>query len=179
VGKIEQVCSSPQHTLGKPVQGSIRLVAGLGVEGDAHFGVTVKHRSRVRRDPSQPNLRQVHLIAAELHDELAAKGIPVGPGAMGENITTRGIDLLNLPVDTLLHIGPDAEVMVTGLRNPCVQLDSIHRGLMAATLARGNDGELVRKAGVMGVVVRGGVARAGDPIVAQLPPPPHRRLDRV
>jgi MOSC domain-containing protein YiiM len=121
----------------------------------------------------------VHLIAAELHDELAAKGIPVGPGAMGENITTRGIDLLNLPFDTLLHIGPDAEVMVTGLRNPCAQLDSIHRGLMAATLARGNDGELVRKAGVMGVVVRGGVVRAGDPIVAQLPPSPHRRLDRV
>lgn len=157
----------------------ILLAAGLGVEGDAHLGRTVKHRSRVRRDPSQPNLRQVHLIHAELHDELALKGMSVSPGEMGENITTRGIDLLSLPADTILQIGEEAQLQITGLRNPCSQLDTIHRGLMAATLDRDAEGRLVRKAGILSVVVRGGRVKRGDAIVAELPPTPHRPLDRV
>ena len=179
MGAVEQVCSSPGHTLKKLVQESIRLLAGLGVEGDAHLGETVKHRSRVRRDPSQPNLRQVHLIHAELHDELALKGMPVGLGEMGENITTRGVDLLHLPVGTILRVGEEARVRVTGLRNPCSQLDSIYNGLMAATLDRSEDGALLRKAGVMSVVIRSGTVLPGDEIVVELPPEPYRSLGPV
>jgi MOSC domain-containing protein YiiM len=141
----------------------------LGVEQDAHAGETVKHRSRVARDPTQPNLRQVHLIHAELHDELRAAGFPVGPGEMGENVTTRGVDLLGLPTGTRLHVGDTAVVEVTGLRNPCGQLNGIQPGLMDATLARDAHGALIRKAGVMGVVVTGGAVRAGSPIRVELP----------
>lgn len=179
MGIVEHVCRSPEHTLAKRPEESIRLVEGLGVEGDAHFGRTVKHRSRVRRDPTQPNLRQVHLIHAELHEELCERGLPVGPGQMGENVTTRGIDLLGLPLGTLLRLGEEAQVRVTGLRNPCSQLDSIHDGLMAATLDRDESGKLVRKAGVMSVVVHGGVVVPGDTISVELPPEPHIELDRV
>src|SRR5215471_16600466 len=137
---VTAVSRSAKHTLVKPNQDSIRLSAGLGVEGDAHQGVTVKHRSRVARDPTQPNLRQVHLIHAELHEELRAAGFTVSPGQMGENITTQGIDLLGLPAGTRLHFGGAAVVEVTGLRNPCAQLDRIQRGLMAATLDRDENG---------------------------------------
>ena len=179
MAQVEHVSRSPMHTLRKQPEDAIVLLVGLGVDGDAHAGETVKHRSRVRQDPTQPNLRQVHLIHAELHDELAARGMPVAPGEMGENITTRGIDLLGLPVDAVLRIGPEAEVRITGLRNPCNQLDSIHEGLMAATVHRGDDGELVRRAGIMGVVLRGGSVRPGDAIEVELPAPPHRKLDRV
>lgn len=179
VGIVAHVCSSPGHTLRKSVQGTIRLLADLGVEGDAHLGVKVKHRSRVLCDPDQPNLRQVHLLHGELHDELAAKAMPVAPGEMGENITTRGLDLLRLPVGTILRLGDEARVRVTGLRNPCAQLDSIHPGLMAATLARDSQGRLVRKAGIMGVVLRSGTVRAGDAIVTELPPEPHLPLEPV
>jgi MOSC domain-containing protein YiiM len=178
-GMVIAVSRSATHTMTKPNQEAIRLLAGLGVEGDAHLGVTVKHRSRVARDPSQPNFRQVHLIHAELHDELRAAGFTVAPGQMGENVTTRGLDLLGLPVGTKLHLGASAVVEVTGLRNPCVQLDGIGPGLMAATLARDEQGGLVRKAGVMGVVLSGGEVRPGDPIRAELPPPPHRPLAPV
>jgi MOSC domain-containing protein YiiM len=165
--------------MSKPTQAAIRLVAGLGVEGDAHQGETVKHRSRVARDPSQPNLRQVHLIHAELHDELRLAGFEVEPGRMGENVTTRGVDLLGLPTGARLHLGEAAVVEVTGLRNPCAQLDGIQPGLMAATLGRDADGNLVRKAGVMGVVLAGGEVRPGDPIRVELPPEPRRRLAPV
>lgn len=178
-GVVTAVCRSPEHTLQKPCEEQIRLLAGLGVEGDAHMGETVKHRSRVRQDPTQPNLRQLHLIACELHEELSGKGMPVVPGEMGENVTTSGIDLLGLPKGAVLCIGPDARVEVTGLRNPCSQLDSIHEGLMAATLDRDEDGELIRKAGVMSVVLESGVVGAGDAIVVQLPPEPHQPLERV
>lgn len=170
------VSRSPAHTLAKTSQPRIRLVAGLGVEGDAHAGETVKHRSRVARDPTRPNLRHVHLIHAELHDELAAAGLAVAAGEMGENVTTRGLDLLGLPTGTRLRLGADALVEVTGLRNPCVQLDGIRPGLMAATLARDENGALVRKAGVMGVVLAGGDVRPGDAIRVELPPEPHRAL---
>jgi MOSC domain-containing protein YiiM len=165
--------------MSKPARASIRLVAGLGVEGDAHAGVTVKHRSRVKRDPTVPNLRQVHLIHAELHDELRDGGFAIAPGQMGENITTRGVDLLALPTGTRLRLGDTAVVEVTGLRNPCAQLDGIQPGLMAATLARDADGALVRKAGVMGIVIAGGDVRRGDPIQVDLPPPPQRPLAPV
>jgi len=178
-GVVTTVSRSGEHTMIKPNQASIRLVAGLGVEGDAHQGETVKHRSRVARDPSQPNLRQVHLIHAELHDELRAAGFDVAPGQMGENVTTRGVDLLALPAGTRLHLGDAAVIEVTGLRNPCAQLDGIQAGLMAATLARDERGGLVRKAGVMSVVLVGGEVRPGDAVRVELPNEPHRRLEPV
>ena len=178
-GIIEAVSRSDAHTFGKTNRDAIRLLAELGVEGDAHLGVTVKHRSRVARDPTQPNLRQVHLIHAELHDELDAAGFVVHPGEMGENVTTRGIDLLALATGTRLHLGDAAVVEVTGLRNPCAQLDRFQPGLMAAVLDRDEHGGLVRKAGVMGVVVAGGDVRPGDPVRVELPPGPHRPLEPV
>lgn len=178
-GVVVAVNRSPAHNFGKEPQDGILLITGLGVEGDAHSGVTVKHRSRVAADPTQPNLRQVHLIHAELHAELQAAGFSVRPGELGENITTRGIALLSLPTGTRLHLGPDAIVEVTGLRNPCAQLDRFQPGLMAAVLSRDAQGHLVRKAGIMGIVVRGGTVRPLDPIYPELPPPPHRPLDRV
>jgi hypothetical protein len=178
-GTVESVARSATHTMSKPPLASVRLLAGLGVEGDAHAGETVKHRSRVARDPSQPNLRQVHLIHAELHDELGAAGFAVAPGQMGENVTTRGLDLLALPTGARLHLGAAAVVEVTGLRNPCAQLDGLQPGLMAATLDRDAAGNLVRKAGIMGVVLSGGEVRPGDPIVVELPPAPHRPLGPV
>jgi MOSC domain-containing protein YiiM len=165
--------------MAKPNEAGIRLLAGLGVEGDAHMGATVKHRSRVARDPSVPNLRQVHLIHAELHDELAHAGFALAPGRMGENVTTRGVDLLGLPTGTRLRLGATAVVEITGLRNPCTQLDGIQPGLMAATLDRDPQGRLIRKAGVMAVVHAGGEVRPGDPISVELPPEPHRALEPV
>lgn len=173
------VSLSPTHSFSKPNAESIRLVAGLGVAGDAHAGETVKHRSRVKVDPAQPNLRQVHLIHAELFEELAAKGFSVSAGEMGENVTTHGLDLLALPVGTRLRLGASAVVELTGLRNPCVQIDRFRKGLMAAVLDRDGDGQIVRKAGVMGIVLAGGEVRPGDPIAVTLPPEPHRRLERV
>lgn len=157
----------------------IRLLAGLGVEGDAHMGTTVKHRSRVARDPSTPNLRQVHLIHAELLDELALKGFSVAAGAMGENVTTRGVDLLGLPTGTRLHLGATAVIEVTGLRNPCMQLEGIQEGLMKAVLDRASDGSLVRKAGIMSIVLAGGEVRPDDPIELELPAGAHRPLEPV
>jgi len=173
------VSRSPTHSFSKPNVESIRLVAGLGVEGDAHAGETVRHRSRVAVDPTQPNLRQVHLIHAELFGELAAKGYSVAPGEMGENVTTRGIDLLALPAGARLHLGASAVVELTGLRNPCVQIDRFQKGLLAAVLDRDSQGQLVRKAGIMGIVLAGGEVRPGDPIAVMLPPEPHYRLERV
>ena len=176
---VTSVAVSPTHTMAKLPQPQIRLLAGLGVEGDAHLGETVRHRSRVKRDPTQPNLRQVHLIHAELHDELAAGGFEVAPGQMGENVTTRGVDLLALPAGTRLLLGAEAVVEITGLRNPCAQLDGIQAGLMAATLARDDEGTLIRKAGVMAIVLAGGLVRPGDPIVVRRPDPPHAPLECV
>ena len=171
--------SSLMHSFGKPDRRSIRLLAGLGVEGDAHLGVTVQHRSRVAADPSQPNLRQVHLIHAELHDELRAAGFDVAAGQMGENITTRGVDLLGLPTGTRLYLGDDAVVEVAGLRNPCAQLDHFQPGLLAAVLGRDGAGNLVRKVGVMGIVQVGGEVRPGNAVRVELPPKPYQPLERV
>ena len=178
-GTVTAVSRSATHALVKPNQDRIRLLTGLGVAGDAHLGETVQHRSRVERDPTQPNLRQVHLIHAELHDELRAAGFAVVAGQMGENVTTRGIALLALPTGTRLRLGDTALVELTGLRNPCAQLDGIQPGLMAAVLGRDADGNLIRKAGVMGVVLADGDVRRGDPIHVELPPAPHRSLHSV
>ena len=167
------------HRFSKPIVDEITLIEGLGVEGDSHAGVTVQHRSRVRRDPTQPNLRQVHLMHAELFDELRRHGFHVEPGAIGENVTTRGIAVLDLPAGTRLRLGSEAVVEVTGLRNPCVQLDRYQDGLMKALLSRDAKGGLVRLAGVMAIVLRGGTVRAGDPIAVELPDPPHAALQPV
>ena len=176
---IESVSRSATHTLSKPTRDRIQLLCGQGVEGDAHCGETVKHRSRVARDPSQPNLRQVHLLHAEFHDELRAAGFDLAPGQIGENVTTRGIDLLALPKGTRLHLGDTAVVEVTGLRNPCRQLNGIQAGLMDATLDRAANGDLIRKAGIMGIVVADGEIHPGDPIRAELPPGERSPLEPV
>jgi MOSC domain-containing protein YiiM len=170
------VSSTSEYSFTKPNRAAIRLLAGLGVEGDVHAGVTVRHRSRVARDPTQPNLRQVHLMQRELFELVGRAGFTVQPGDLGENITTSGIDLLGLPASTLLHIGAEAVVQVTGLRNPCRQIDDFQDGLLKQVLGRDDTGNVVRKAGIMGVVVRGGEIRPGDPISVILPPPPHRPL---
>ena len=177
--RVTSVSRNRTHKFSKPVCESINLLEGLGVEADAHMGATVKHRSRVRRDPTQPNLRQVHLIHAELIDELRQQGFAVSPGAMGDNITTRGIDLLALPKGALLHIGPDAVIEVTGLRNPCIQPDKFQPGLMQATLGRDEAGNLIRKAGIMAVVLTGGTVRADDLVRVVLPDGPLRVLEPV
>lgn len=177
--RVLAVHRSSSHSFSKFAQEAVTLVAGLGVQGDAHSGETVKHRSRVARDPSQPNLRQVHLLQAELFDELVESGFAVWPGELGENITTRDVDLLGLPTGTRLHLGPDAVVELTGLRNPCSQLDQFQRGLTAAVLDRDAAGQLVRKAGVMGVVLAAGEVQAGDAIRVTLPDGPARPLEPV
>ena len=176
---VAAVHRSTSHSFAKFAEDSIALLTGLGVRGDAHSGATVKHRSRVARDPSQPNLRQVHLIHAELFDELMAAGFAVWPGDLGENVTTRGIDLLGLPAGTRLYLGGEAVVQVKGLRNPCSQLDRFQNGLMTAVLGRDSAGGLVRKTGVMGIVLQGGIVAAGDAIRIELPTLPHRVLEPV
>ena len=178
-GHIIAVSRSTAHSFSKQNEPTIRLVAGLGVMGDAHQGETVQHVVRMREDPTQPNLRQVHLLHAELFDELRAAGFHVGPGQIGENITTRGIDLLGLPKDTRLHLGESAVVQITGVRNPCKQLDGFRPGLMAAVLGRDTEGQVIRKSGIMGVVLAGGDVRPGDAIRIELPPEPHERLARI
>lgn len=177
--RVIAVASSQTHTFSKVAQSAISVVGGLGVQGDAHCGATVKHRSRVAKDPTQPNLRQVHLIHGELFAELQAQGFNVEPSQLGENITTEGIDLLALPEGTELHIGEQVVLHLTGLRNPCEQLNQFQPGLMAALVHRAPDGRLVRKAGVMSVVHTGGQVRPGDEVRVKLPATPHRALERV
>jgi MOSC domain-containing protein YiiM len=178
-GHVVAVARDGGHRFSKAPADEITLSAGLGVDGDAHQGVTVQHRSRVAVDPTQPNLRQVHLIQAELFDELAGKGFAVGPADLGENITTRGLDLLALPRDAVLAIGTRVRLAVTGLRNPCAQIERFRTGLLAAVLDRGPEGQVIRKAGIMTVVLDGGPIRPGDPIAVALPPLPHHPLERV
>ncbi|MET0271578.1 MAG: MOSC domain-containing protein [Phenylobacterium sp.] len=177
-GLVVAVSAKRAHGPDKTNRLFVRLVEGLGVEGDAHYGETVKHRSRARFNPSLPNLRQVHLMHQELHDELNAKGFSIAPGYMGENITTRGVDLLGLPRGARVRLGADAVVEVTGLRNPCIQLDRLQEGLMQACLER-RETELIRKAGVMCIVLAGGEVRAGDAIIVERPDGPHEALKPV
>ena len=177
--RVLAVARDREHRFSKRCVADLKLLAGLGIEGDAHQGATVKHRSRVAADPTQPNLRQVHLIPAELFDELRSKGFEVQPADLGENVTTAGLDLLRLPRHTLLAIGAEVVLEVTGLRNPCAQIERFQPGLLAAVLDRGPDGEIIRKAGIMTIVHTGGMIRPGDPIAVTLPPPPHLPLERV
>lgn len=179
MGYVIAVSSRIGHHFSKTPSLSIRLLKGLGVAGDAHMGETVKHRSRVRKDPTQPNLRQVHLMHAELFDELRLKGFVVQPADLGENVTTSGIDLLALPSGTRLHLGASAVVEITGLRNPCIQIDHFQQGLMAATLDKDANGNLVRKAGIMSIVISEGDVRPGDAIHVEMPAEPHRPLQPV
>lgn len=178
-GKVLVVSKSENHSFSKYNCDQITLVKGLGVEGDAHKGERVKHRSRVAQDPDQPNLRQVHLIHSELFEELRTKGFEVKAGDMGENITTAGLDLLSLPRNSVLHVGAEAKVLVTGLRNPCAQLDNFLPGLLKAVLDKDEEGELVRKAGIMGIVLEGGKISPGDDIVVEMPEGAFEKLERV
>jgi hypothetical protein len=176
---VAAVSAGPGHAFSKQARAAIDLLAGLGVDGDAHLGTTVQHLSRVARDPRAPNLRQVHLIQSELLAELRGSGFAVAPGDLGENVTTAGLDLLGLPSGARLRLGAEAVIEVTGLRNPCRQLDGFADGLMSAVLARGADGGLIRRAGVMAVVLHGGRVAPGDAIAVELPDPPHRPLEPV
>lgn len=176
---VFSVQSHGDHAFSKPPQDKISLVAGYGVEGDAHFGARVQHISRVKVNPDQPNLRQVHLMHRELFDELSKAGFSVGPGDLGENITTSGIDLLSLPVGASLRIGPDALIVVTGLRNPCQQINTFSPGLLGEVRPRDESGEVERKSGIMGIIVQSGEVAAGDSITVSLPPLPHRPLSPV
>lgn len=178
-GVVVAVSRSGTHGVPKRVEKNIRLLAGRGVEGDAHLGETVKHRSRAARHPGEPNLRQVHLIHAELRAELRSSGFDVSAGQMGENITTRGVDLPGLPAGARLRLGETAVVELTGLRNPCSQLDEIQPGLMEATLGRDSRGDLVRKAGVMSIVVQDGDVSPGDAVRVELPKGPALPLEPV
>ena len=176
---IIALASDKEHLFSKQRQQALTLLAGLGVVGDAHAGRTVQHLSRMAKDPAAPNLRQVHLIHAELFDELAAQGFAILPGQMGENVTTHGIDLLGLCAGTRLRLGETALIEITGLRNPCHQLNGLAQGLMAATLGRDEEGELIRKAGVMAVVITGGDIVVGDPITLESVPLAHEPLGPV
>lgn len=178
-GTVAAVSSSGEYSFSKPNRDGITLLAGLGVEGDVHAGVTVKHRFRMEKDPSQVNLRQVHLIHEELFDEVREAGFEVAAGQLGENVTTRGIDLLGLPTGTRLRVGDEAVVEVTGLRNPCAQIDGFQKGLMKQVVGRDQDGTVRFRAGVMSVVVTGGVVRPGDPVEVELPDGPHLPLQIV
>lgn len=178
-GRVLSVSSAATHEFSKQARDEITLLEGLGVEGDAHQGRTVQHRSRVAKDPTQPNLRQVHLIHSELFDEVGRDGFAVRPGELGENITTVGVDLLSLPTGTVLRLGEHAVVELTGLRNPCVQIDGLQSGLMRRLVLRDDDGTVIRKAGVMGVVLHSGVVRPSDAIGIELPGGPHRPLEPV
>ena len=178
-GVVTAVSRSSTHSLTKPNADRIRLLAGLGVEGDAHQGATVKHLSRIFKFGNAPNLRQVHLMHAELFDELRAKGFVVRSGVLGEYVTTSGIDLLALPAGTRLHLGVSAVVEITGLRNPCIQIDNFQQGLMAATLDKDANGNLVRKAGIMSIVIAEGDVRPNDAIRVEMPAEPHRALQVV
>jgi MOSC domain-containing protein YiiM len=176
---VLSLSKSDEHNFSKSTCSSLTLIKGEGVDGDAHRGVTVKHRSRVKVDPTQPNLRQVHLVHNELIQELQGKGFNVQAATMGENITTKGIDLLSLPRGTELKIGEEAIIEITGLRNPCKQLDNFQKGLTSAVLDKDDEGNLIRKAGIMAVVLAGGKISAGDPIKITLPSKPHYALERV
>ncbi len=179
MGRVEAVSLNARHRFSKTPSLAIRLREGFGVEGDAHFGAKVQHVYDIRKDATKPNLRQVHLIHAELFDELRDRGFEVGPGDLGENVTTSGISLLTLPRATRLHLGEEAVVEITGLRDPCTQIDKFQKGLMAAMLDQDADGRLIRKTGVMSIVIAAGEVRPGDPIGIELPEGPFEALRPV
>lgn len=178
-GRVAAVARDGTHRFSKQPAPEVRVIAGLGIEGDAHQGTTVKHRSRVAVDPTRRNLRQVHLIPIELFAELQQKGFAVHPADLGENITTEAIALLSLPRGTLLRIGASAVLEITGLRNPCIRIEHFQPGLLKAVIDRGPNGEVILKAGVMSIVREGGIVRPGDTIEVEWPSTPHLPLERV
>jgi len=177
--KVHALSISEQHTFSKNLVNEVVVIAGIGIKGDAHAGVTVKHRSRVAKDPTQPNLRQIHLIHLELLSDLKTKGYIVKPGDLGENITTTGISLLDLPKDTILTIGENVEIQITGLRNPCHQIDKFQKGLLKEVVGKNDAGEIVRMAGIMGIVLKGGIIKVNDTIQIAYPDLPYQKLERV
>ncbi|MEG3617450.1 MOSC domain-containing protein [Magnetovibrio sp. PR-2] len=179
LGTVQAVSLNPAHGFSKQNQDRIRVLKGLGVEGDAHMGETVQHLSRIAQNPLQPNLRQVHLIASELFEMLSEKGYQLSAGDLGENILTTGLDLISLPVGTKLHIGESAVVELTGLRNPCKQIDDFQEGLMGELVFKDADGNIVRQAGVMSVVETSGEVSPQDTIRIELPPEPHQKMERI
>ncbi|GAA3019862.1 MOSC domain-containing protein [Streptomyces fulvorobeus] len=180
MARVTAVSSEKAYSFSKRNRTGITLLAGLGVQGDVHAGETIRHQFRMRYEPRLPNLRQVHLIHEELFDELAAKGFTVTPGQLGENVSTRGIDLLGLPTGALLRLGEEAVVEVTGLRNPCAKINDFRRGLLQEVFELdAATGEFVFKCGIMGVVRRSGAVHPGDTVHVELPPGPHTPLERV
>jgi len=178
-GKVKAVSLSDKHTIRKFNRTYINIIPGFGVEGDAHAGNKVKHRYLVKKDPGRPNLRQVHLISMEIYKELQQKGFAIKPGDMGENITTEGIDIMNLPLDTKLQVGQEVELQITGIREPCSLLNHIENGLMKATISKSSGGTLLLKAGIMSIVIKGGIVAPDDTIKILLPPEPHHRMSTV
>jgi MOSC domain-containing protein YiiM len=178
-GRVVSVSRSARHGFSKEQVPEIVVLAGLGVEGDAHAGATVKHRYLVKKNPKAANLCQVHLIQDSLFAELRGLGFAIGPGDLGENIVTSGIDLLGLPRGARLHLGTTAVVEVTGLRTPCKQMDAFRAGLMKACLARDAAGGVVRKAGIMGIALAGGLIGVGDGVGVELPEKPWMKLEAV
>ena len=176
---VESVSRDSRHAFSKPTVPEIRLIKGFGVEGDAHAGATTQHRYLVVKDPTRPNLTQVHFMPAELFDELRGVGVEVFPGELGENITTRGLDLFGLPLGARLRLGADAVVEITGMRNPCSLINGFQKGLMKTLIGTAEDGQVIRKAGIMGIVVTGGTVAPGDPIRVQLPVGEQRPLGVV
>ena len=168
-GTVLSVSRDDKHRFSKPTVSSIRLVAGFGVEGDSHAGATVQHLYEKKRNPSAPNLCQVHFMAAELFDDLVPTGYTVAPGELGENVTTEGINLMSLPLGTQLHLGAQAVVSVTGMRSPCSLINGYQKGLMKQLIKTDAAGTVHRRGGIMGVVVRGGVVNPGDCIRVELP----------
>ncbi len=178
--KIIAVSRSLKHGFSKEPQDAVHLIPGEGVEGDAHRGITTQHLYRMRQDPTQPNLCQVHLLGSETLDELRAKGFTVEPGELGENVLTAGVDLLSLPLGTLMHLGDEAVVQVTGLRTPCSQIDRYQAGLQQHLWGeRDQSGRKTRRAGIMSIVLKGGLVRSTDTLRIEVPAPPHRPLPPV
>ena len=177
--EVTAVCTNSLHNFSKTIQTEIKLITMLGVEGDAHCGKYVKHQSRVKKNPKQINLRQVHLMQKELFDELLIEGFEIKPGDLGENITTSGIDLINLPKNTILNIGDQVQLKVTGLREPCWQIDSYNKGLLKKVVSKDQDGNIIRKTGVMTMVKSGGIVKKGDDIEVIMPKEPYYKLEVV
>ena len=176
---VVAVSKDGQHRFSKTPCAQILLLEGIGIQGDAHAGITVQHLHRMAKDPGQPNLRQVHLLPSEFFDEARGEGYELGPGDLGENVLTEGLDLAGLSLDTLLHIGSGAVVRVTGLRNPCVQINRFRKGLLKVASGRDENRKVVLKAGIMGIVTTGGIIRPGDGIDVEPPAPPHHALECV